>query len=144
MTRLDGGAADSEVVSATRVISTEDVEAFAVLTGDFSGLHASAEKAAAGPYGRPIAHGMLVLSCSIGLAAAMNLWDDDTLLAFAGIDKLRFTAPVFPGDVIQVRKRLVDTRPLGETRRLVTFDSRVVNQRGEIVIAYVDKYLLGV
>lgn len=142
MSGYDDLAVEREFVSGVRAISSEDVEAFAHLTGDTSALHMDPESAAAGPYGRPVAHGMLVLSCSIGLAVAMKLWSDGALLAFAGIEKLRFTAPVFPGDAIEVRKRVVDKQPLGDARGLVTFDSRVFNQRGEIVIAYVDKYLL--
>jgi 3-hydroxybutyryl-CoA dehydratase len=142
MSGYDDLVPDKEFLSGERAISTADVAAFADLTGDMSALHIDAESAAAGPYGRPVAHGMLILSCSIGLAVAMKLWSDDTLLAFAGIEKLRFTAPVFPGDTIAVRKRVVDKQPLGDSRGLVTFDSRVVNQRGEIVIAYVDRYVL--
>ena len=37
----------------------------------------------------------------------MNL-TEDTIIAFYGIDRLRFTRPVFPGDTIHVRKRVAE------------------------------------
>ena len=84
---------------------------------------------------------MLVLSCSIGLAMQMDLVNE-ALIAFAGIDKLRFTAPVFIGDAIRVKKRVTEKRPIDASRGLLTFDTKVVNQHGAIVVAYVDRYLL--
>jgi len=65
---------DREFVSAARVISGDDVAAFAALTGDASGIHIDDRVAAASPYGRRIVHGMLTLSCSVGVAAEMNLF----------------------------------------------------------------------
>ena len=48
-------------------------------------------------FGRRIAHGALVFGISVGLATRTNILDG-TVLAFAGVDKLRFVAPVFLGD----------------------------------------------
>ena len=141
MSRYDDLAADREYESPLRTISAEDVAAFAALTGDHSALHLDADAAAAGPYGRPIAHGMLVVSCSIGLAVELGLLGDD-LLAFAGVERLRFVAPVFVGDSIRVRKRLVDRKPIDDGRGLISFDTRIVNHDGVVVAAYLDRYLL--
>jgi acyl dehydratase len=140
MSRYDDLAPDREYESRLRTISAEDVAAFAALTGDHSALHLDAAAAAAGPYGRPIAHGMLVVSCSIGLAVELGLLGDD-LLAFAGIERLRFVAPVFVGDAVAVRKRVVDRKAVDDGRGLVSFDTRIVS-RGIVVAAYLDKYLL--
>lgn len=142
MSRFDDFAIGWQWESPRRTISLEDVEAFASLTGDRSVLHLDADAAAAGPYGRRIAHGMLVVSCSIGLAADAGLLGGD-LLAFAGIDRLRFVAPVFIGDAIAVRKRVVEHMPLDDSRGTVTFDTRIVNQDDVGVVAYVDRYVLG-
>src|SRR5205814_321754 len=101
MSRFDDLAIGSQWESSRRTISAEDVAAFASLSGDDSPLHLDDEAAAAGPYGRRIAHGLLVLSCSVGLAVDAGVLGSD-LLAFAGLDRLRFVAPVFIGDTIAV------------------------------------------
>jgi acyl dehydratase len=132
---------DREFVSAARTISADAVAAFAELTGDASGIHLDDRVAAASPYGRRIVHGMLTLSCSVGLATEMHLFGE-ALVAFAGLDKLRFASPVFIGDTIVVYKRVVDRHPLDSSRGVITFDTRVVNQHGDVVVAYVDKYVL--
>ena len=141
MSRFDDFAIGWHWESPHRTISAEDVAAFASLTGDRSALHLDDAAAAAGPYGRRIAHGMLVLSCSIGLAVEGGLLGGD-LLAFAGVDRLRFVAPVFIGDAVAVRKRVVDRTPLEDSRGIVAFDTRIVNQDDVTVVAYVDRYLI--
>jgi len=122
-------------------VTGADVHAFAELTGDRTGLHTDEAFAKTTRYGRPIAHGALVFSLSIGLATQMNLFGD-SLLAFAGVDKLRFVAPVFFGDRIHVVKRVVECKALGAGQGTVTFESKVRNQRGELVVAYLDRLLV--
>jgi 3-hydroxybutyryl-CoA dehydratase len=141
MSTFDDLALGREFVSAARTISSGDVAAFAALTGDTFALHLDDEVAARSAYGRRIVHGMLVASCSIGLAIQMDLVNE-VLIAFAGIDRLRFTAPVFVDDTIIVRKRITDKRPIDASRGLVTFETRVLNQHGDVVVAYDDRYLL--
>jgi acyl dehydratase len=67
---------------------------------------------------------------------------DDTLLAFAGVDKLRFVAPVFIGDTIHATKRMAERKELGPDKGTITFETRVLNQRGELVLTYFDRMLL--
>jgi len=128
-------------ISRGRTVTEADVVGFAGLTGDFMELHTNEEYAKTTPFGRRIAHGALVFSISIGLGTRMNLLDD-TLLALAGVDKLRFVAPVFIGDTIHLEKRVVERKALGDTKGSVVFESRVLNQRGELVAIYLDKLLL--
>ena len=131
----------SPVTSGERVVTEADVMAFANLTGDFVDLHTNEAFAKTTKYGQRIAHGALVFSMSIGLATQMKLFDD-TLIAFAGVDKLRFVAPVFFGDRIHVVKRVAERKALGDAQGTVTFESRVLNQRGELVITYLDRLLV--
>ena len=129
------------VTSVERVVTEADVMAFANLTGDFVELHTNEAYAKTTKYGQRIAHGALVFSISIGLATQMKLFDD-ALIAFAGVDKLRFVAPVFFGDRIHVVKRVAERKALGDGQGTVTFDSKVLNQRGELVLAYLDRVLV--
>jgi acyl dehydratase len=134
-------ASAEPVVSGERTITEADVLAFAHLTGDFVKLHTDESYAKTTRYGRRIAHGALVFSVSIGLATQMQLFDD-SLIAFAGVDKLRFVAPVFLDDTVHVVKRVVERKELGAAQGAVTFESRVLNQRGELVLAYLDRLLI--
>lgn len=129
------------VASGERLVTEADVMAFAGLTGDFMALHTDEAYTRTTKYGQRIAHGALVFSMSIGLGTQMELFSD-TLLAFVGVDKLRFVAPVFFGDRIHVEKRVVETKALGAAQGTVTFESRVLNQRGELVVAYLDRLLV--
>jgi 3-hydroxybutyryl-CoA dehydratase len=127
----------AEHVTRGRTITEADVVGFAGLSGDFIELHTNEEYARQGPFGRRIAHGLLTLSIATGLMIQMNLVTD-TVVAFYGIDKLRFIKPVFIGDTIHVRKKVADAMAKGEVG-VVTFETSVVNQNGETVLVYKDK-----
>ena len=129
------------VTSRGRTVTEADIVAFAGLTGDFVELHTNEEFAKQTTFGRRIAHGALVFGMSVGLVTRMNLLDD-TLLAFSGVDKLRFVAPVFIGDTIHVSKRVLTRKEMGAERGTVVFETRVLNQRDELVLVYHDKLLL--
>ena len=114
---------------------------FAGLSGDFIELHVSEAYAATGPFGKRIAHGALVFSISTGLTV-QTIKIDDTVIAFYGMDKLRFTRPVFIGDTIHVVKKVIAKEQKGADRGVVTFETTVLNQNGETVIVYTDKLLV--
>jgi 3-hydroxybutyryl-CoA dehydratase len=130
--------AGSEHVTRGRTITESDIMSFAGLSGDFTELHTNEEYARGGPFGRRIAHGLLTLSISSGLMVRTNLIVD-TVVAFYGIDKLRFVKPVFIGDTIHVKKKVVDTMSKSGAMGVVTFDTTVLNQSGETVLVYRDK-----
>jgi 3-hydroxybutyryl-CoA dehydratase len=135
---LETGAS---VTSRGRTITEADIVLFAGLTGDYIELHTNEEFAKQTIFGRRIAHGALIFSISIGLATRMNFLDD-TLVAFAGIDRLRFVAPVFIGDTIHVVKKVAERQDMGARPGVVVFETRILNQRDELVLIYNDKLLV--
>ncbi len=134
-------ALESVSTSRTRTITETDIVNFAGISGDFVELHMSETYAAAGPFGRRIAHGTLVFSIAVGLGVQMNQVQD-TVIAFYGVDRLRFTQPVFIGDTIHVAKRVISKTEKEPGRGLVTFETSVFNQNQELVLIYSDKVLL--
>lgn len=107
-------------------ITASDVEAFAALTGDDNPLHLDPSFAAATPFGRPIAHGMLsasFVSTVIGtlLPGPGALW--------TGV-RLSFVRPAFVGDRLSVRLRV---RHRSEATRTLVLDVSVLG-RGEVLI----------
>jgi 3-hydroxybutyryl-CoA dehydratase len=134
-------AAGATFESRGRTVTEADIVNFAGLSGDFVELHTNEEFAKKSPFGRRIAHGALVFSISTGLMTQMNLIND-TVLAFYGLDKLRFTGPVFIGDTVRVVKRVIELKEKDAERGVVTFETQVLNQNNEPVIVYTDKLLL--
>ena len=131
---------DEVMISRTRTITEADIVAFAGLSGDFHELHMSEEFAKRGPFGRRIAHGALIFSISTGLTIQMGA--SEHIIAFYGLDKLRFVKPVFIGDTLQVKKRVVELTPKDDQRGVVAFETTVLNQHQEPVVVYVDRVLV--
>lgn len=123
-----------------RTITEADIANFAGLSGDFVELHTNEEYARSTSFGRRIAHGLLTLSISSGLTVQTNLLTG-TVVAFYGIDKLRFTKPVFIGDTIRVTKKAVEAIEKGPNG-VLTFETTVLNQNGETVLTYRDKLVV--
>src|SRR5215218_3792982 len=115
--------------SSGRTVTEYDVVSFASLTGDWHPQHADASWAAESPFGRRIAHGMLVISYAIGLLPI----DPRVVMALRSIDNAVLKRPVGLGDTIRVRARLADKRPLGDEAGLTTLAVRIVNQSDELV-----------
>jgi len=131
----------STVVTGSRGITNADVVRFAELTGDFTALHTDDEHARAAGFDRAIVHGALVFSLSIGLMTETHLLNG-TIIAFSRVDHLRFTRPVLIGDTIHVSKRVLACEPKTPESGIVSFDTRVVNQEGQTVLAYVDRLVV--
>jgi len=131
---------DETLVSRTRTITEADIVAFAGLSGDFHELHMSEEFAKRGPFGKRIAHGALIFSISTGLTIQMGA--SEHIIAFYGLDKLRFVKPVFIGDTLQVKKRVVELTPKDDQRGVVAFETTVLNQQHEPVVVYLDRVLV--
>ncbi len=128
---FDDLAVGDEWQSPARTVTEADVVQFAALTGDFNPLHVDRESAAATPFGRPIAHGLLGLSFAAGLTSTAPRVET---LAFVGILEWAFLKPIFFGDTIRVLSRIEALEPRSRGRRgVVTWHRRVVNQSGEVV-----------
>lgn len=130
-----------EHLTRGRTITETDIVNFAGLSGDYNEIHTNEEYARETRFGRRVVHGMLTLSISSGLSVRTNLLLD-SIIAFYGIDKLRFQKPVFAGDTIHVRKRVIEAAAKGAEMGLVTFEAKVVNQRGETVLSYHEKLVI--
>ncbi len=120
-------------VSQRRTLTEADVVAFAGISGDFNPLHTDEVFAAAGPFGRRVVHGLLILAVATGLRQQMGVFFG-VVRAFAEIRSWTFKRPVFIGDTITVVTTVVEARPTSRPGQGVV-DQRVdvVNQDGEIV-----------
>jgi len=116
-----------------RTITEDDLGTFAELSGDFNPLHMDAEFAAASIYGRPIAHGALVLSLAVGLRQRTGLFDG-TLMGLLEIRSWRFLRAVGVGDTIRVVSEVTGLRETSKPDRgVITQRVEVWNERDELV-----------
>jgi acyl dehydratase len=128
---LEDHVVGSRTVTHGRTITEADVVGFAGLSGDWHPVHTIADYARKGPFGERIAHGMLVLSIATGLVDI----DNETGVAFYGIDRLRFVQPTRLGDTIHVVSEVAAVEPRDATSGVVTTQIRVENEREELLVA---------
>ncbi|PCR90152.1 MaoC/PaaZ C-terminal domain-containing protein [Natrinema ejinorense] len=103
-------AVGDRMVTQGRTITEADVTNFAGVSGDFNHLHTDGARMADSAFGERIAHGMLVLSAATGLIwQARSILERESVVAFYGMDDLRFTAPTFIGDTIRVEREVLET-----------------------------------
>ena len=93
--------------SAYHRVSQEQVNLFADATGDHQWIHIDVERAKAGPFGGPIAHGYLTLSLAPELLAQVLRVEGVKMGVNYGANKVRFPAPVPVGANIRVGAKLV-------------------------------------
>ena len=118
-----------EVFAATRLVTQEQIAAYAEASGDRNPLHLDPAFAAATPLGGTVAHGMLVLAWLSALLARAfgRSWIEHGSL------RVRFRAPARPGDTLHVRAVVRSVRVDGGAAD-VGLDVRVSNERGEEVV----------
>jgi acyl dehydratase len=87
-------------------ITQERVNAFADATDDHQWIHVDREKAAAGPFGRTIAHGFLTLSLVIPLFGELAAVIGVSMGINYGLNKVRFPAPVPVGSKIRLAAQM--------------------------------------
>lgn len=88
------------------------IDRFAEATGDHQWIHVDPTRAAQGPYGGTIAHGLLTLSLLPGLLDAAVGFQHMAMGVNYGLDRVRFPAPVPAGSRIRVQARLLACTPL--------------------------------
>jgi acyl dehydratase len=93
-------------------IGQDRVDAFAEITEDRQWIHVDPERAAASPFGGPIAHGFLSLSLiSHFFEQLVELRGADMLVNY-GLNKVRFPTPVLVGSRVRGTGRLAEVEPL--------------------------------
>lgn len=114
--------------SLTRTLTKEDIQLFAIMSGDISPIHVDEEYAKSDMFHKIIAHGMwggALISTLLGtkLPGPGAIYLGQTL---------RFTRPVAPGDTITVSATAAAKDP---EKQRITFETKCTNQYGDVVIS---------
>ncbi|ROO84972.1 acyl dehydratase [Actinocorallia herbida] len=80
--------------SSYRTVTQADIDTFAALTGDDQWIHVDPERAAQGPFGGTIAHGLLTLSLGPRLVREIYRIEGMKMGVNYGYDRIRFPSPV--------------------------------------------------
>ena len=116
-----------------RTITEADVVSFAGLSGDFNPLHTDAETAKNSPFGERIAHGMLTVAISTGMANLTGLMEGTTIALME--QNIKYVAAVKFGDTVHLQMEVIEKRETSKPDRgVVKLAARVFNQRDELVV----------
>ncbi len=118
-------------VSDWITITQEQVNLFAQATGDHQWIHVDVEKARAGPFGGPIAHGFLTLSLIPKFFETTMEIRNTRMGVNYGLNKVRFTAPVPVGSRLRARMKLLACEPVENDGVQVTWLVTIEREGGD-------------
>ena len=90
-----------QIITEKRLITSDDIDAFAALSGDNFYAHLKTTNFAGTMFEQQVAHGYFIMSLAAGLF--VDSYTKNPVLLNYGIDELRFTKPVYPGATIHIR-----------------------------------------
>jgi acyl dehydratase len=102
-------------------VTQERVNLFADATEDHQWIHVDPERAAKGPFGGTIAHGLLTLSLLPHFTRQLYIVENLTMAINYGYNKVRFITPVRVGAKIRARAEIASVAQLdGAVQATVT------------------------
>lgn len=116
-----------ETASLERRVTENDIELFALVSGDVNPAHLDAEFAAKDIFGKPVAHGMWTASL---VSAVLGTTLPGPGCIYLG-QTIAFTKPVFPGDTVTATVTVLEKQ---DRKRLVRLETVCTNQDGDTVL----------
>jgi len=112
-------------VSDWITVTQQQVDQFAEATGDHQWIHVDVERAKAGPFGGPIAHGFLTLSLLPRLSeSAMHVVESRMGVNY-GLNRVRFMSPVPVGGQVRGRMKLLSAEAIPNDGFQLTFETTI-------------------
>ena len=110
-----------------RTVTENDIELFALVSGDVNPAHLDAEFAAKDIFGKPVAHGMWTASL---VSAVLGTTLPGPGCIYLG-QTIAFTKPVFPGDTVTATVTVLEKQ---DKKRFVRLETVCTDQDGETVL----------
>ena len=121
--------------SLSKTIFESDNNFFSLLTMNYHPVHTNADYASHNQHGKILVVGTLVFSLSVGMTVP-----DISGKAIANLDyeNIRHLAPVFIGDTLYVRTKVLDKRESNtkSDRGIVYVETIASNQNGQDVLSF--------
>ena len=118
-------------VSDWVTITQAQVNQFADATGDHQWIHVDPDRARAGPFGAPIAHGFLTLSLLPRFFESAFDVRGSSMGVNYGLNRVRFTAPVPVGSRLRARMTLLSAEPIAGDGLQMTWSVAVEREGGD-------------
>jgi len=112
-------------------ITQEQINLFAQATVDHQWIHVDVEKAKAGPFGGPIAHGFLTLSLIPKFFETSFRIENSRMGVNYGLNRVRFTAPVPVGSRLRGRMKLLECKAIEGNGMQMTWEVTVEREGSE-------------
>jgi oxepin-CoA hydrolase/3-oxo-5,6-dehydrosuberyl-CoA semialdehyde dehydrogenase len=125
-----------QLITEKRIITSEDIDRFADLSGDHFYAHIKTTDFNGTMFDQQVAHGYFIISAAAGLF--VDSYEKNPVLLNYGIDELRFTKPVYPGAEIHIRftcKEKLPQDPKDATdipKGIVKWLVEMIDETGEI------------
>ena len=134
---------DTETEFGSYDVTREEVLEFA-RKYDPQPFHLSEEEAAKTHFGRLCASGWHTAAMTMAVIARHVVADEQAGLGSPGIDELRWKKPVYPGDTLRVRGRIVEKTPSRSRPEMGSFrtETIVTNQNDEPVMTFTSIVLI--
>lgn len=113
----------------SKTVGESDIYLFAGISGDFARAHVDEAWCARQPFGRRVAHGVLLMSF-MSTCSTLVLEGFDRAALSLGYDRVRFTRPVHIGDTVTCTYEIVE---VDTARRRTTGRIEMTNQDGATV-----------
>lgn len=107
-------------VSDWHLVTQQDIDTFAEVTGDRQWIHVDVERAKQSPFGGTIAHGYYTLSLAPKLTAELLSFEGFAFGINYGLNKVRFPAPLPVGARVRMRAALDAVEDVAGGIQLVT------------------------
>jgi acyl dehydratase len=118
----------AEFLTASRTVTETDVVMFMYLSGDFNPLHNNEEYMKGTQFKTRIAQGTLSLIIAQGLANQLGIFEGTTIAVLS--KTMRFTSPVFFGDTLTLKLKVLEKKETKEPDRgVIKFETIVFNQK---------------
>jgi acyl dehydratase len=131
LAELAGLVGQDVAVSDWTTVTQQQVNLFAEATGDHQWIHVDVERANAGPFGCPIAHGFLTLSLIPKFFESAFEVLDTRMGVNYGLNRVRFTAPVPVGSRLRAHLKLLDCQPIPGNGYQMTWGVTVEREGGD-------------
>jgi acyl dehydratase len=107
-------------------------------------FHLSDEEAAKTHFGRLAASGWHTAAMTMAVIARHVVEDKQAGLGSPGIDELRWKKPVYPGDTLHVRGRILEKTPSRSRPEMGSFrtETTVTNQDDQVVMSFTSIVLI--
>jgi acyl dehydratase len=129
----------AKFITRPKLVTGTDIDTFGAVTSMLHPLFLSEERVKQDPFAQAVglktrvAPGLMVSAVGLGQLLQSGLLDD--VVVSMGTDKVRFTAPVYPGDMIHMEIEILSRRETKAGDRVISTYKWEIKNHDDVVVA---------